>query len=188
MATSKVLGAAFFHRPALDVAQGLLGKFLVRRIGDEVLAVEINETEAYIGPEDLACHASKGCTPRTQVMFGPPGVWYVYFCYGIHWMLNVVTEAEGFPAAVLFRGAGEWNGPAKLTKALSIDKGLNGLPAAPQSGLWVEDRGVRIPPAKIHATPRIGIDYAGQWAARPFRFVVEERRRAGKSRRGATRG
>jgi DNA-3-methyladenine glycosylase len=187
MTAPNVLDASFFNQPALDVARRLLGKFLVRRVGEEDIAVEINETEAYIGPEDLACHASKGCTPRTKVMFGPPGVWYVYFCYGVHWMLNVVTEAEGFPAAVLFRGAGPWNGPGKLTKALSIDKSLNSLPAAPESGLWIEDRGIRVPAAKVQATPRIGIDYSGEWAARPFRFVVQRPASAGKARR-ARRG
>jgi DNA-3-methyladenine glycosylase len=171
--TRKVLNVSFYARPALDVARGLLGKYLVRRLGDEEIAAEIHETEAYIGPEDLACHAAKGCTPRTKVMFGPAGVWYVYFCYGVHWMLNVVTEVEGFPAAVLFRGVGPWNGPGKLTKALSIDKQLNTMPATVESGLWIEDRSVRLARTKIQATPRIGVDYSGEWAAKPFRFIVD---------------
>jgi DNA-3-methyladenine glycosylase len=118
-------------------------------------------------------------------MFGPAGYWYVYFCYGVHWMLNVVTETEGYPAAVLFRGAGPWDGPAKLTKGMSIDKQLNTLPVMPESRLWIEDRGVRIPRAKIQATPRIGVDYSGEWAAKPFRFVVDRPKTRKPSRRSA---
>jgi len=168
-----LLKAPFYHRPALEVAKDLIGKVLVRRLDGETVSAMITETEAYIGPDDLACHAAKGCTGRTQVMFGPPGFWYVYFIYGIHWMLNVVTERDGFPAAVLIRGAGEWDGPAKLTKALTIDKQLNGQPAARPSGLWIEDRGAKAGQLRIRATPRIGVDYAGPWAAKPFRFVLE---------------
>ncbi len=115
------------------MARDLIGKYLVRQLGDEQIAARIHETEAYVGPQDLACHAAKGCTPRTEVMFGPAGRWYVYFIYGLHWMLNVVTESEGFPAAVLLRGAGPWEGPARLTKALGIDKRLNGWPAEESS-------------------------------------------------------
>ena len=168
-----MLAEAFFGRPSLKVAEALLGKYLVRRIGDVEIAAMIHETEAYIGPEDLACHASKGRTPRTDVMFGPAGVWYVYFCYGIHWMLNIVTDGEDHPSAVLLRGAGDWTGPARLTKAMSIDKTLNGQPATLASGLWIEDRGVRIAKGKIERTPRIGVDYAGEWAARPYRFLTQ---------------
>jgi DNA-3-methyladenine glycosylase len=107
-------------------------------------------------------------------MFGPAGVWYVYFIYGIHWMLNVVTDEVDHPAAVLLRGAGEWDGPARLTKALAIDKRLNGQPSAAASGLWIEDRGIRVPRGGIRRTPRIGVDYAGTWAARPYRFVLTD--------------
>ncbi len=167
-------GARFFARPALTVARDLLGKYLVRRVDGEVIAAVITETEAYVGPHDLASHGSKGHTERTSVMFGPAGHWYVYFIYGIHWMLNAVTDEPGHPAAVLIRGAGQWDGPAKLTKALSIDKHFNTLPIARKSELWIEDRGLVIPRRKIHRTPRIGVDYAGAWAAKPYRFVVEE--------------
>lgn len=180
---SRVLEADFYERPSLDVARDLLGKFLVRRVDGKRIAAIIHETEAYVGPHDLACHASKGCTPRTEVMFGEAGHWYVYFIYGVHWMLNVVTEREGFPAAVLFRGVGEWNGPGKLTKAMQIDKLLNSRPADRRSGLWIEDRGVEVPPGDIVRTPRIGVDYAGSiWAAKPYRFLlpsaVPKRKRA----------
>ncbi len=144
----------------------------MRQINGQQIAAEIHETEAYVGPHDLACHASKGRTARTEVMFGPAGYWYVYFIYGMHWMLNVVTGEVDHPAAVLIRGAGDWTGPAKLTKALSIDKGLNGQRAAKSSGLWIEDRGVTVPRRRIQRTPRIGVDYAGPWAAKPYRYVL----------------
>ena len=170
---SRPLGRGFFARPALVVAKELLGKYLVRQQGSQQMAAMINETEAYIGPHDLACHGSKGRTGRTEVMFGPAGHWYVYFIYGIHWMLNAVTDDVDHPAAVLIRGAGQWNGPAKLTKAMSIDKSFNTLSIDPQTQLWIEDRGIVIPRRKIHRTPRIGVDYAGAWAAKPYRFVVE---------------
>jgi DNA-3-methyladenine glycosylase len=167
------LAFEFFHRPALKVARDLLGKSLVRRHADGRLeAAIIHETEAYIGPHDKACHAAKGHTPRTAVMFGPAGHWYVYFVYGIHWMLNVVTGDEGYPAAVLLRGAGDWVGPARLTKGLAIDKRFNGQPAAEPSSLWIEDRGIVLPRSAISRTPRIGVDYAGEWAAKPYRFVA----------------
>jgi DNA-3-methyladenine glycosylase len=168
-----VLGPEFFSRPALVVAKELLGKVLCRRLNGEVLSAAINETEAYVGPQDLAAHGSKGRTARTEIMFGPAGNWYVYFIYGIHWMLNAVTDDVDHPAAVLIRGAGQWTGPAKLTKAMSIDKSFNTLPIAPGSELWIEDRGLVIPRGRIRRTPRIGVDYAGVWAAKPYRFVME---------------
>jgi DNA-3-methyladenine glycosylase len=149
----------------------------VRRLdaeGGETVAAMIAETEAYVGQQDLACHASRGVTPRTQVMFGPAGHWYVYFVYGMHWMLNVVTDEPGIGSAVLFRTAGVWNGPAKLTRALAIDRRLNTLPVDEPSGLWIEDRGLRVPRSAIARTPRIGVAYAGAWAARPYRFVLQK--------------
>jgi DNA-3-methyladenine glycosylase len=170
---SAPLAPEFFRRPALRVARELVGKVLVRRHADGRLeAAVIHETEAYVGPHDKACHAAKGLTPRTAVMFGPAGVWYVYFVYGIHWMLNVVTGEEGFPAAVLLRGAGRWVGPARLTKGLAIDKDFNGQPASAASGLWIEDRGIALPRGAVRRTPRIGVEYAGEWAAKPYRFVA----------------
>ncbi len=184
-----ILTHDFFARPALVVARELIGKFLVRQGGDGEVASLISETEAYVGPHDLACHASKGRTARTQVMFGPAGFWYVYLIYGMHWMLNVVTETQDYPAAVLIRGAGDWDGPGKLTKGLAIDKRLNGQPASPRGGLWIEDRGYRPPRGLVRTTPRIGVDYSGNWADKPYRFVLsprvnaESREKARKSRR-----
>jgi DNA-3-methyladenine glycosylase len=169
-AVATVLDEDFFARPALTVAKELLGKHLVRRIGKREIAVPIHEVEAYIGPQDLACHGRFGCTPRTEVMFGPAGRWYVYLCYGMHWMLNVVTDEPGHPAAVLFRGAGEFTGPGKLTKGLEIDKRLNATDAVESTGLWIEDRGVVVRKSQIERTPRIGVDYAGEWKDKLYRF------------------
>ncbi len=170
-----VLARSFFARPAAIVAKELLGKYLVRRVGadqSDVRALLITETEAYVGAHDLACHGRFGRTDRTSVMFGPAGLWYVYFIYGMYWMLNVVTGEEGVPEAVLFRSAGEYSGPGKICRGLSIDKLLYGTPAAPQSGLWIEDRGYRIKRGAILRTPRIGVDYAGEWKDKPLRFVL----------------
>ena len=170
----RVLEIDFFARPALVVARELMGKYLVRRIGSQETAAIITETEAYVGAHDLACHASMGRTPRNEVLFGPPGCWYLYLIYGIHWMLNAVTNEEGHPAAVLLRGAGQWNGPGKLTKAMSIDKTRNATPIARRSGLWIEDRGHLVRRNEILRTPRIGVDYAGHWAEKPYRFVLRQ--------------
>ncbi len=160
------------------VAQELLGKFLVRKINGRELAVMITETEAYDGFGDLASHAARGRTSRTQVMFGHPGNAYVYLCYGVHEMLNIVTREKEYPAAVLVRGATcdaiDLNGPGKLTKFLQIGRKLNNLPLKKSSGLWVEDRGVKIPPSKIGRSPRIGVAYAGPvWSAKKWRFTLE---------------
>jgi DNA-3-methyladenine glycosylase len=171
--TSQILEQSFFARPALTVARELLGKHLVRRWRNREQAVLIHEVEAYIGPRDLACHGRFGRTERTEVMYGPAGHWYVYLCYGMHWMLNVVTDDEGWPAAVLFRGAGEFTGPGKLTKGLRIDRRLNSLAAEEPAGLWVEDRGLKVRRGQIEQTPRIGVDYAGAWKEKLYRFVLK---------------
>lgn len=170
MPARTILPQSFFKRPVLTVAEELLGMHLVCAHGEGM----ITEVEAYDGPEDKACHAHKGMTNRTAVMFGPAGCWYVYLVYGVYRMLNIVTGEEGYPAAVLIRGAGEWNGPGKLTRALSIGQDFNGTRATRESGLWIENRGTEVPPHRIRRTPRIGVDYAGEWAEKPYRFVIEE--------------
>ena len=175
------LSPEFFARPVLEVAPDLLGKFLVRRnAAGEETALMITEVEAYDGPEDLACHACKGRTARTEPLFGEPGHFYVYLCYGIHWMLNVVTNEREYPAAVLIRGIEGFDGPGKLTRFMQIDKGLNGKPAVPESGLWIEDRGLLsavAPDRTIARGPRIGVDYAGPvWAKKPYRFLLRSAR------------
>lgn len=161
-------------RDTVTLARGLIGRVLAVRDADGVQRRRIVETEAYDGPADLACHASKGRTSRTEVMFGGPGVWYVYLCYGVHEMLNLVTGPEGWPAAVLIRGVEGAVGPGRLTKALGIDRRLNARAAAVETGLWIEDDGW-VPPAgwTITAGPRVGVAYAGpEWSAKPWRFQL----------------
>lgn len=163
-----VLRPSFFD--GHHVARTLLGQKLVRRLGDGPIALTITEAEAYLGPHDLACHAARGRTLRTAVMYGPPGTLYVYFVYGLHWMLNVVTGPKGYPAAVLIRSAGDAVGPARLTRALAIDGALNGRAAGRKTGLWFE---AGDPPRRIIAAPRVGVAYAGpRWSARRLRFLA----------------
>jgi DNA-3-methyladenine glycosylase len=156
------------------VARWLLGKALVRTTASGRSAWTITEVEVYDGESDRACHASRGRTPRTEVLYQPGGIWYVYLCYGIHEMLNLVTGPADYPAAVLIRGVRGINGPGRLTKRLQIDRRLNGLSAHPESGLHLEDTGYELPRRRIKAAPRIGVDYAGPvWAAKPWRFYFE---------------
>jgi DNA-3-methyladenine glycosylase len=174
-----VLPAEFFARHALIVARGLLGKYIVVRRGEGADAVEealqIHETEAYIGPHDLACHGRAGLTCRTAALFGPPGRWYVYFVYGMYWMLNCVTGRDGAASGVLIRGAGDFRGPGRLAKALGIDKRFYAKPVAPATGLWIEDRGHAVRRGHVRRTPRIGVDYAGAWKDKPYRFLLHKR-------------
>ncbi|HEB66219.1 MAG TPA: DNA-3-methyladenine glycosylase [Chloroflexi bacterium] len=192
------LRRAFFDRPTLQVARDLLGMRLVRVEPDGCrVAGIITETEAYIGQDDLGCHARAGLTPRTRVMFGPPGHAYVYFTYGMHWLFNCVTEREGFPAAVLVRAlepvegleriaqrrAGRprraWtDGPAKLCQALGIDGAFNGADlCAPDAALFIE-AGEPVPESRVTIGPRVGLYSVPEpWKSIPWRFrVVEERR------------
>jgi len=169
----ELLSPAFFARRADSVARDLLGCWLAVNIpGGSVERHAIFETEAYLGPQDLACHGRTGLTARNRTMFGPAGHWYVYLCYGMHWMLNIVTGREGLPAAVLIRGAGQAVGPGRLTKALAINRRHDGLLATPGSGLWLET-GLGVPRRRIERTPRIGVDYAGEWATKPLRYLVD---------------
>lgn len=186
---------AFFARDTLQVARDLLGARLVRLYEGQRLSGIIVECEAYIGQDDTACHASRGRTPRNAVMFGPPGHAYVYFTYGMHWMLNVVTEPEGFPAAVLVRAlepqegleamrrlrsargrprtdADLTSGPAKLTQALAIDGTFNGADLVLGEVLWLE-RGEPVPEEQVGRGPRVGIPYADERDRQaPWRFWV----------------
>ena len=173
LVSGELLPPAFFHRRADSVARELVGCWLaVRRPGGAVERHVVFETEAYLGPQDLACHGRTGPTARNRTMFGPAGHWYVYLCYGMHWMLNIVTGREGLPAAVLIRGAGRAVGPGRLTRSLGIDCGHDGQLATPACGLWLE-AGPGVPRRRIERTPRIGVDYAGEWAAKPLRYAVE---------------
>ena len=179
----------FFQRPTLEVARNLIGKVLVRRVRGRNLAGKIVETEAYVGPHDLACHASKGKTSRTSIMFEKGGCAYVYMIYGFYFCLNAVTEAEDYPAAVLIRAVEPldhlnvmWkfrkypdrdtniaSGPGKLCMAMSIDKGLNGKNLLGTT-IWIEDR--KLDPGPVLNSPRVGVDYAGEYKDKPWRFYV----------------
>ena len=187
------LSRDFFAQDTLTVARLLLGKRLVRRWNNQHLAGRIVETEAYIGGDDLGCHASVGRTARNQVMFGPPGHAYVYFTYGMHWMFNVVTQVDGFPAAVLIRalkplegqtvmernrkgrtGFDLCSGPAKLAQALDITRALNGVDLCARRGaeLWIEDA-PPIPDDEIATGPRIGLNSVPEpWFSKPWRFYI----------------
>lgn len=185
-----ILPRSFYGRDTLEVAKGLLGKRLVRETPAGRMSVRIVETEAYCGPQDRACHASRGRTRRNGVMFGAPGHAYVYFIYGMYHCLNFVTERDGYPAAVLIR-AGEpcegadamralrpkakkpedlTSGPGKLCRALDIDLALNGCDLCKKGPLYVEDAACDA--FETMSSWRIGVDYAGEYRDMPWRFYV----------------
>ena len=171
----RILNREFFDRNAEMVAKELLGKFLVRKIGKYEISSMITETEAYVGPHDLASHASKGDTERTKIMFGHPGNFYIYLIYGIYLMLNIVTREKGYPAAVLIRGLESAKGPGKVGKFLRVNRIMNDKLAVKNTGLWFEDKGIKISKNKIKKTPRIGVDYAGPvWTKKKLRFMLVE--------------
>jgi len=188
------LTRSFYAHPTRQLAQALLGCRLVRRWHGQRLSGVIVETEAYIGETDLACHARAGRTLRTAVMYGQPGRAYVYFTYGMHWMLNVVSEAEHFPAAVLIRALEPvegldvmqqhrpvlrpielCRGPAKLTQALRIDQALNGVDLCSRhSDLWIES-GVPLPARAMGRGPRVGLGSTPEpWKSKPWRYWVKD--------------
>ena len=163
------LDYSFFHRPCLDVARDLVGKILVHETEAGVFRLRISETEAYWGAEDTACHVSKGRTPRTEVFFADAGTLYVYLCYGMHWMLNIVTGDTEDPQAVLIRACVDAPGPGKLTKKLGITGSLNkgNILDGP---LWIEDDGFR---CAVLTDKRVGIGYAAQDDQdKPWRFKI----------------
>lgn len=166
----------FFLRPTLEVANDLLGKYLVVRQKDgSAVARMITEVEAYDGFEDKASHASHGMTKRNTPMFEVGGIWYIYFVYGMYNMLNIVTGPKGYPAAILIRGVEDIGGPGKLAKQLGITRAYNGLAATKKSGLWIEDQGVVIPESHIKKSPRIGVAYTGPvWSKKKYRFFTTE--------------
>ncbi len=172
----KQLPRRFYDRDTTTVAQELLGKHLVHVVRGVGRVGRIVEVEAYLGPHDRAAHSSKGLTPRTTMMFGPPGHAYVYLIYGMHHCLNVVTEPEGHGSAVLIRAlepvrniTGKTSGPGLLCKALSVDRSLNGADLLGYR-LYIADAGTK--DFRINNRPRIGVDYAGAWARRLLRFYI----------------
>jgi DNA-3-methyladenine glycosylase len=166
------LDKKFFQRDALAVAPDLMGKTLVRNFGNgETLRLTLTELEIYRGEEDLACHASKGRTPRTEALYGDGGVVYVYLIYGIHWLLNFVTGPIGQPQAILIRGSKEIQGPGRIGRALNLDKSFYGEELSCSQRLWLE--GSTAETHRFTASPRIGVDYAGpEWSLKPWRYTL----------------
>jgi DNA-3-methyladenine glycosylase len=166
------LPAGFFRRDVLTVAPELLGKSLARKFDNGTTdRFIITEVEAYNGQEDLACHASKGRTPRTDIMFREGGLVYVYLVYGIHWMLNFVTGTEGEATAVLIRGLQGVTGPGRVGKFLHLDSSFYGEDLMESDRIWVEDTGTVLPYKQM---PRVGIQYAGEpWISKPWRYVAD---------------
>jgi DNA-3-methyladenine glycosylase len=183
-----LLPRSFYNRPTLTVARELIGARLVRRFNGKKLVGIITETEAYVSEQDLACHARAGRTPRTAVMYGRAGNAYVYFTYGHHWMLNVVTEREGFPAAVLIRAiqpiegvatmmrrrsGRDTYGPGKLTQAMSITKAQNGIDVTSAHSTLRIERGKAVPNSFVTIGPRVGLTTVPEpWLSKPWRFLV----------------
>ena len=165
----------FFHQGAIHAAQGLLSTILVRRVGGQLQRARIIEAEAYLGPNDLASHSSKGRTKRTAVMFGPPGRAYVYLIYGMHWMLNVVVGVEGEAEAVLLRAAepldgwdADLSGPGRLARGFGITLADNGRSVTGDDLTFLADPTYR---PRIVKRKRVGVDYAGRWKNRQLRFI-----------------
>jgi DNA-3-methyladenine glycosylase len=172
----KTLTRDFYSRNTETVALELLGKHLVHRFANEVRIGRIVEVEGYLGPHDPASHSARGKTPRTRVIFGPPGHAYVYLVYGIHHCMNVVTEPEGHGAAVLLRALEPVHGidsrtcgPGLLCRAMGIDLRLNGRDLC---GVELFITEAKKEPFDVTRRPRVGVDYAGEWAKRPLRFYI----------------
>ena len=162
----------FYHRPCLEVAKDLVGKILIRQAGEEIVTMRISETEAYCGEGDTACHAHKGRTKRTEVMYDKAGTLYIYLCYGIHYLMNIVTGEEEQPEAVLIRACVEAPGPGKLTKALQITGELNRKSVCEGNRLWIADDGFV---CDVVSDKRVGIGYASiEDQNRPWRFILQK--------------
>ncbi len=166
----------FYVNDVLEVAPNLIGKILVRKLDDgQVIRYRITETEAYRGEEDTACHARVGKTKRTSTLYEQGGCAYVYLCYGIHYLFNVVTGPKDHPEAVLIRGIEGYNGPGKLTKVLDIDAKMNGIDLVNSDKLWIEDDGYK---PKIKKAKRVGIDYATkEYRNKLWRFMMAKNRK-----------
>ncbi len=172
MTDRSIPGSSFYVRDVLDVAPDLPGKFLCRTLPDGSVSVNmITEVEAYRGEEDKACHASRGRTGRTDIMYQQGGKIYMYLIYGMYWMLNIVTATEGIPQAVLIRGIEGFDGPGKLTKHLGIDGSFYGKNIYVPEEIWIEDRGRKV---RIGRSARIGIEYADPyWRDIEWRYYLK---------------
>lgn len=160
----------FYNMRATHAAPALLGKLLCVKHDGRVYKFRITETECYFGEDDTACHAHRGKTERTKILYEKGGLAYVYLCYGIHCLLNIVTGEKDFPEAVLIRGVEGYQGPGKLTKAAGIDKSYNYENLLTSERLWIEDDGKKV---RYKKTPRIGIDYAtDKYRKILWRYVV----------------
>ncbi len=169
------LGRKFFERDVLEVAPDLLGKVLVRRFEDgREVRLMITEVEAYRGIEDQACHARFGKTERNKIMWGKAGLVYVYLIYGMYWMLNLVTGKEGEPQAVLIRGLEGMEGPGRVGRLLELDRGFYGEDVIISRRLWVEEGKVKDAFLNFERSERVGVEYAGEWARKKWRFVVKD--------------
>lgn len=169
----KKVPSSFFHNDVLKVAPALLGKLIVRRFDDgEISRYRITEVEAYRGEEDLACHASKGRTKRTEVMYHEGGRVYVYLIYGMYWLLNFVTNETDFPAAVLIRGVENISGPGRVGRELKLNTSFYAEDLASSNRIWLEEDEAD---PEIIVSKRIGVDYAGEWAQKPWRYVAKMR-------------
>lgn len=168
-----ILDKAYFFAPATELAPDLIGKILCRKTKNGVIRARITETECYFGEEDTACHAHKGRTERTKTMYEVGGITYVYLCYGIHSLLNIVTGPKEHPEAVLIRGVEGANGPGRTTKFMQITTAHNALHLTPENGIWIEDDGTK---PEYTTDKRIGIDYAlEEDKNRPWRYIIKER-------------
>jgi len=166
----KRLTASFFHRDVLEVAPQLLGKTIVRKFDTgETKQYLITETEAYRGEEDLACHASKGRTSRTEIMYQPGGYVYVYLIYGMYWLLNFTTNPNSFPAAVLIRGVENFSGPGRVGRELQLNQTFYGENLVESERIWVVDNNFNPP---VEVSKRIGVNYSGPWANLLWRFTI----------------
>ncbi len=176
----KKLKRSFFARPTLEVAPNLIGKILVSKLPGETVLSRITEVEVYRGEDDLACHASKGRTPRTEGLYGKPGTAYVYLIYGMYYCFNVVTEKIDYPAAVLIRAAEPLEngttkslvGPGRLCRELNITKKIHGQDLIGNSDLWFGEDGIKVNLADIETSKRVGVEYARESALLPWRFYL----------------
>lgn len=168
------LSRTFFERDVLTVAPEILGNYLVVKNNNTVKRYIITEVEAYRGEEDLACHASKGRTKRTEIMYHSGGHIYVYLIYGMYWMLNIVTGPSEMPQAILIRALNICSGPGRVGKLISLDKGFYGEDISGSERIWVENNPLKEIAKKIIALPRVGIDYSGEiWKNKPWRFILD---------------